>query len=69
MADRLIPLAEVEQIAGIRRSTIYARIKAGDFPQQRVLSRGCVRWRLSEIEAWMDALPAGGVAALDGVGA
>jgi prophage regulatory protein len=58
--DRLMALPEVVTTVGICASTIYSRIAAGTFPQARRLSAGCVRWRESEIAAWIDALPTAG---------
>ena len=54
--DRFLPLAEVELIAGIARSTIYLWEKAGRFPRGIRLTSACVRWRLLDIVAWMDAV-------------
>lgn len=38
---------------GIHRSTLWRWVKTDPtFPQPVKLSRGCTRWKLSEIEAW-----------------
>jgi prophage regulatory protein len=50
--DRLIRLAETEAITGLRRSCIYALIKAGDFPAPAKIG-GASRWSLFEVRAWM----------------
>ena len=55
--DRLLPLTQVQEIVGLKHATIYRRIAAGTFPRPRRLSPGCVRWRLSAINAWLEALP------------
>jgi prophage regulatory protein len=44
-------------MTALANSTIYRNMAAGTFPKPRVLSAGCVRWRLSAVKAWMDALP------------
>ena len=55
--DRLLTRAEVERLVGLRRSAIYSLMRAGKFPVPLRISGNAVRWRLSEIEAWIDALP------------
>ncbi|MGA7329511.1 MAG: AlpA family phage regulatory protein [Rhodomicrobium sp.] len=51
--DRFLRLRDVEAMTGCCRSHIYALIKAGKFPKQiRIGSRG-VRWRLSDVQAWI----------------
>jgi prophage regulatory protein len=57
MIDRLLSVREVAAAVGITRSTIYARIAAGTFPAPRRVGPGTVRWRESDIQAWIDALP------------
>jgi predicted DNA-binding transcriptional regulator AlpA len=54
---RLITRREVVQITGRSPSTIYRDEKAGHFPARRRLPGGAARWRLDEIEAWLDGLP------------
>ena len=57
-ADRLIRRAEVQRMTGLSRSHLYALMKENKFPRQMHISPGSVRWRLSEIEAWMANLSA-----------
>jgi prophage regulatory protein len=45
---------EVEEITGLSRSTIYARIKAGAFPKPVPLGARSVGWLQSDIEAWIE---------------
>jgi predicted DNA-binding transcriptional regulator AlpA len=54
---RLITRREVVHITGRSPSTIYRDEKAGHFPARRRLPGGAARWLLSEVEAWLDALP------------
>lgn len=54
---RLLRLPAVSDRVSLKRSAIYARIDAGDFPRPVVLSSCAVAWREDEIEAWIDALP------------
>ena len=55
--DRLLPRAEVERLVGLRRSAIYRLMRAGEFPAPLRISPTAVRWRQSEITAWVDGLP------------
>ncbi|MBY3564109.1 helix-turn-helix transcriptional regulator [Rhizobium laguerreae] len=55
--ERLLKLKEVRAITSLGTSTIYRRLAAGTFPKPRVLSEACVRWRESEILAWIKGLP------------
>ena len=53
-------LQEVMRVTSLSRSTIYARMAAGEFPRPiRVGARG-VRWRADEIMAWIDSRPRAG---------
>jgi prophage regulatory protein len=54
----LISLPDVERMVGMKRSTIYARMKEGKFPNQVYPSAGCARWRASEIHAFIASLGA-----------
>lgn len=58
--DVLLRLADVKEQTKLGSSTIYRRIKAGTFPRPRELGENCVRWRQSEIQAWIAGLPAAG---------
>jgi len=55
--DRLLRLPDVEAMVGLKRSAIYARIAAGQFPAACALGGGAVRWRASEVQAWIKGLP------------
>lgn len=57
VSDTLLRLPEVIAQVRLSRSTIYRRIDEGTFPRPRALGAGCVRWRQSEIDAWIEALP------------
>lgn len=59
----LLQIATVKALAGLSRSTIYDRIAKGTFPAPSArLSSRCVRWRASEITAWLDAQTQGAAA-------
>lgn len=48
---------QVEQLVQLSRSTIYANVKAGTFPAPIRIGARAVAWRLSEVEAWLEARP------------
>ena len=47
-------------MTGLGRSTIYAKVKAGDFPSAVQLHGTSVAWRETEVDAWIAARPAVG---------
>ncbi len=55
IADRLLRRPEVEQIVGAGTSTLYKMIREGNFPKPVKITTAAVRWRLSEINAWIEA--------------
>ena len=57
MQDRLLRRQEVEKITGLSRSSIYRKIKDGDFPRPIRVGPKAVRWKLSEINAWIESRP------------
>lgn len=58
MSENLLTYAEVLKLTGIRsRSTIFERVQRGEFPAPLKLSPGYVRFRESEILAWVESLP------------
>ena len=56
--DRLIPIREAGKIVGLCKSTIYERIRAGEFPKPVKLGK-LTRFSLHEVEAYVAALLAG----------
>lgn len=55
--DRLLKMAEVIERVSISPAGLYLKINAGTFPHAVRLGPNSVRWRLSEINAWMAELP------------
>lgn len=54
MSDRRIRLPEVLNLAGVKKTKLYAMVKAGEFPKPR--KAGAVSaWLESEVEAWVKA--------------
>lgn len=52
--DYYLRLNEVIRISGLSRSSIYNYIAAGLFPKQHSMGIRAVRWRASEVHAWME---------------
>lgn len=53
--ERILRRPEVERVSGLRRSTLYAWIAAGQFPAPVRLGARLVGWRLSDVQRWIDA--------------
>lgn len=51
--DRLIPDKEVARLLGASRSWPWKLARDGKFPKPIKLSERCTRWRLSDVQAWM----------------
>ena len=54
-ASTILRLGQVKLRTGLSRSTIYERIKAGEFPAQVPLGPRAVGWLEYDIEAWIAA--------------
>jgi prophage regulatory protein len=50
--DQLIPIDAVMQIAGIGKTMIYEKMKAGTFPQSCKPGGASVRWSRREVTDW-----------------
>ena len=57
MSDRLVTRREIEARFGMTRSTIYRQMRAGNFPEPIQISAKAVRWKESELEAWLSSRP------------
>jgi prophage regulatory protein len=53
--DRLLRLAEVETITGLRKSCLYRLIQDGKFPASVRLTARSVAWAESAVHAWVQA--------------
>lgn len=51
--DRLLKLPDVEAVAGIRKSTIYALMAKGKFPKSVQVTARCVVWPESRVLQWV----------------
>ncbi len=50
---RFVRLAEVVQLTGVSRSTIYRWMANGEFPKQVSLGGNTVAWLESDVEDWI----------------
>ncbi len=57
LPPRLLRLPEVEARTGLKKSTIYAAIRAGTFPQCVMVGPRSVAWRAAEVDAWCESRP------------
>ena len=57
MHNRLLRRSQVEEIAGLSRSSIYRRMQKGEFPRPVKIGSAAVRWKEREIVAWLESLP------------
>ena len=57
MHNRLLRRSQVEEIAGLSRSSIYRRMQKGEFPRPVKIGSAAVRWKESDIFAWLESLP------------
>lgn len=51
--NRILRLPDVKVRTGLSRSSIYAFIKDGKFPQHIALGARSVGWYESEVDAWI----------------
>ena len=63
MADQLMDINAVMEMVSLRRTMIYGLISKNRFPQPVKLSSRCVRWRRTDLDAWIDGLPDKNIAA------
>ena len=53
----MIDRPEVEKRVGLTRSSIYDAMRKGNFPLPLKVGPKAVRWRTSDIEAWVESRP------------
>lgn len=55
---KLISAKEVLKLTGYKsRTTLWRRVRAGDFPKPIALSAHSTRWKQEEVESWISKLP------------
>ena len=58
-AVRVYRRPQVERMVGLSRSTLYAMMAEGTFPQPVRLGRRAVGWRVADLSAWIAARETG----------
>ncbi len=58
MSDRLLRRHEVEELTGLSRASIYRWIGDEKFPPPVRVGAMAVRWKESDITAWIQSRPA-----------
>ncbi len=57
---RMLRNAEVCQVVGTSRSTLWRWVTEGEFPKARQMGKGSVGWLSSEVEQWILDRPVAG---------
>ena len=57
MNHQLLTVNDVSAKTRISRSTIYRKVKAGEFPQPRKTGSKSIHWIEAEIDEWIESLP------------
>ena len=57
MKERLLRRREVERLTSMSRSSIYRLMQEGEFPRPVRVGPSAVRWKLSDISAWIESRP------------
>lgn len=55
--ERFIRKEDVRQLVGLSYSTIWRKMKKGQFPQSLKAPGGCAMWFESEILEWLNQAP------------
>lgn len=55
--ERLLKITDVIALVQRGRTAIYADVRAGKFPKPVHAGPNATRWRESDLDAWMKALP------------
>jgi prophage regulatory protein len=54
---RLLRIRQVEDLIGLKKSSIYNMISAGEFPRPVSVGPRVKCWRAEDIAAWIDGRP------------
>lgn len=53
--NKLLRRNEVEKVTGLKRSSIYSKIKEGDFPKPIKLGMRAVAWLEADVMQWIES--------------
>ena len=56
--QQLLTISEVVQKVGMCKTWIYAGVASGEFPAPRKVGSKASRWVASEVDRWIEGLPA-----------
>jgi excisionase family DNA binding protein len=62
VGEHLLTVREVAELLKVSRRTVWRWVALGRMPGPVRYSRTCVRWKASVLQAYLEALPAGGPA-------
>lgn len=68
MADRILRTGEALERVGFGRTTLWRKVKAGDFPAPRQLGGGMIGFLESEVSSWIESRPVAAGAGSDSEG-
>ena len=57
MNEKLLRRRDVEELTGLSRASVYRLISEGEFPRPVRVSATGVRWKASDIAAWIKSRP------------
>ena len=57
MEEKLLRRRDVEELTGLSRASVYRLISEGEFPRPVRVSATAVRWKASDIAAWIRSRP------------
>ena len=57
VADQLLKMKEVCQLTGLGETKVREMIDAGKFPRAKQVGPRAVRFRVSDVQAWIESLP------------
>lgn len=57
MADRILRVPETLSRVGFGRTSLWRRVRAGEFPAPRQLGGGMIGFLESEVSAWLESRP------------
>jgi prophage regulatory protein len=55
-ASRILRIRQVLDMTGLRRTALYEKINASEFPKPVKLGVRAVGWREGDVLSWMDSL-------------
>ncbi|HFL2038801.1 TPA: helix-turn-helix transcriptional regulator [Stenotrophomonas maltophilia] len=55
--DTMLRKPEVCSIVGLKKSSIYAKVAAGEFPAPKQLGKRAVAWSANEVFQWLAERP------------